>query len=200
MRSRSFWLAVLLMPLALAACSIRYTNPLQALKASTASPTFSGKQSTPSASTPASSVQDAVPVSGAAPAPICQAASTCAAADAEQIPLSCVKKVPYTNVLVPPGTAFEVLDKSGDFSCIDSGMLLNGKEVITCHGTELFAFQLQLTNPACAGSPLAVGTGQCDDGYGYDAALKCCAPVGDGPAGSTTVTINLGACPLPNNP
>ncbi len=131
-------------------------------------------------------------------APICQASQTCAGLDAEQIPLSCVKKVPYTNVLIPQGTTFQVQDPSGDFLCLDTGVVVNGKEVITCHGKELYSFQLQLTNPGCTGATLATGTGQCDDGFGYDASQKCCTPINAASAGSTIVTVNLGACPLPN--
>ncbi len=133
-------------------------------------------------------------------APLCAAAASCAALDGAQIPLGCVKKVPYTNVLVPQGTTFEVLDQTGDFSCIDSGVIVGDKDVITCHGKELYSFQLRLSNPSCADNTLAVGTGQCEDGYGYDATAKCCAPVTPGSAGSTTVTINLGGCPLPTSP
>ncbi len=133
-------------------------------------------------------------------APLCAATASCAALGAEQIPVGCVKKVPYTNVLVPTGTTFEVLDQSGNFSCVDSGVQVNGQEVLTCHGTPLFAFQLKLTNAACAGTLLDTSTGQCQDGYGYDATAKCCAPVSDSSAGTATVTINLGGCPLPSNP
>ena len=128
-------------------------------------------------------------------AAICRASETCAALNAEQIPLSCVKKVPYTNVLVPVGTTFEVLDQSGDFMCLDTGVLVNGKEVLTCHGAQLYSFQLRLTNAACSGASLTAGTGQCDDGYGYDSAQKCCAAMGSASAGATVVTVNLGACP-----
>ncbi len=135
---------------------------------------------------------------GAVEAPLCQASETCAALDAEQIPLSCVKKVPYTNVLVPVGTTFEVLDQSGDFMCLDTGVVVNGKEVLSCHGTELYSFQLRLTNTACTGTSLATGTGQCEDGYGYDAEQKCCTPLSGASTGSTIVSVNLGACPLPN--
>jgi hypothetical protein len=136
---------------------------------------------------------------GNAQAPICQAAATCQALNAEQTPLECVKKVPYTNVLVPPGTQFEVVDKSGSYVCNDSGVAVNGKEVLTCRGTELHSFQLKLTNPSCTGAPLATGTGQCQQGYGYDAAQNCCAPVTGGSGGFAMVTVNLAGCPLPNS-
>ena len=138
------------------------------------------------------------PSQGGVRAPICQASETCAALDAEQIPLSCVKKVPYTNVLVPVGTSSEVLDKDGDFLCLDTGVVVNGKEVLTCHGKELYSFQLRLTNAACRGASLSTTNGRCDDGYGYDLGQKCCAPLSNASAGSTVVTVSLGACPVPN--
>jgi hypothetical protein len=136
--------------------------------------------------------------SGGGTAPICQGATSCQAPTADQAQISCVKKVPYTNVSVPPGTIFEVLDKSGNFTCVDSSTVVNGKEVITCHGTELYTFDLKLTSTTCGGASLTTGGGQCQQGYGYDAAQQCCAPTTGGSNNSTTVTVALGACPLPS--
>ncbi len=155
----------------------------------------------PAPTVAAPAVQPAT-ASGAVQAPICQASATCEALNAEQIQLECVKKVPYTNVLVPPGTKFEVLDKTGAFTCDDTGVVVNGKEVLTCRGKVLFSFQLKLTNAACDGAALTTGTGQCQEGYGFDSAQNCCAPVSAGSGGSTTVTVNLSACPtpMPGNP
>jgi hypothetical protein len=135
-------------------------------------------------------------------APVCQnTTSSCAAPDVQDTVASetyCVKKIPYTNILVDPGTTFEVLDTSGDFSCADSGQEVDGKTVLTCTGKELYAFDLKLTNPACGGSNLVTGTGQCQEGFGYDATQVCCAPItGDATAGAVTITVNLGGCPLP---
>lgn len=186
------FLLVLLIPTA--ACAAQVPTRIS----SSGVPTFGGLLTAAPALSPKSQAGNAtVGLIRSSPVPICQASSACAAADAEQIPLDCVKKVPYTNVLVSPGTSFEVLDKSGAFTCIDSGVLLNGKDVITCHGTQLYSFQLRLTNPSCPIATLPTDTGQCDQGYGYDSARMCCAPVNDGPAGSTTVLVNLGACPVP---
>ncbi len=179
-----------------AACAAQFPK----LDSTSSIPTFGGVESTVPVTGARSEAPGATLVAVGAPAPICQASATCAAADAEQIPLDCVKKVPYTNVLVSPGTTFEVLDQSGDFVCVDGGVLPNGKDVITCHGKELYSFQLRLTNPSCPVATLPTNTGQCDDGYGYDPIRMCCASVIDGPAGSTTVMVNLGACPLPSNP
>ncbi len=189
MNARLFSLAAVSL-LVLAACSSYVTIP-------TPRPRLADASSNAGATTQKPAVEALVPVAGYQ-APICAASATCAALDAVQIPLSCVKKVPYTNVLVPVGSTFEVLDESGSFVCLDTGVVVNGKEVITCHGTQLYSFQLRLSNPACAGTDLQTGTGQCDVGYGYHVTQKCCAPVSVGSEGSTVVTVNLGACPGPN--
>ena len=75
--------------------------------------------------------------------------------------------------------------------------VVDGKTVITCFGKELYRFDLKLTNTACGGASLQTGTGQCQEGYGFDAAQQCCAPVGGDSAGSVVVSVELGACPLP---
>lgn len=153
---------------------------------------------------PATAVPAAAPVGEAAQpvaavqmAPICQSGSACQVPTAEQHEIDCVNKIPYTNVLVEPGTAFEVLDKSGDFTCKDSGLVVDGKTVISCYGKELYKFDLKLTNTACSGGALQSGTGQCQEGYGFDAAQNCCAPVGGDSADSVVVSVELGGCPLP---
>ncbi len=150
-----------------------------------------------SAAQPPAAAPSVPQTGGAAAAPLCQAATSCQAPTAEQAQIDCVKKIPYTNVSVPVGTTFEVLDKSGDFTCIDTGTVVNGKEVLTCHGKELYSFDLKLTSAACGGAALVTGGGQCQEGYGYDAAQQCCAPLTGGSSGSTTITVVLGACPLP---
>lgn len=163
-------------------------------------PTFAGGPTTVPLTTSGSSNQPTATGAAVAPqVPICQAADTCQALDAVQMPLDCVKKVPYTNVLVPLGTKFEVQDQSGAFICDDTGTVVNGKEVVTCHGKELFSFQLKLTNAACNGANLQTDTGQCQQGYGYDAAKNCCSPASGGADGFAMVTVNLGGCPLPNS-
>jgi hypothetical protein len=137
-------------------------------------------------------------------APLCQpSAATCTAPDIQDTQADntyCQKKIPYQNILVPDGTTWEVLDKSGDYTCEDQNTFVEGKRVIACTGKELFSFQLKLSNPACGGTSLVTGTGQCQDGYGYDSAQQCCAPVGAGEAGAVTITVNMGACPLPQSP
>jgi hypothetical protein len=148
------------------------------------------------AAQPTSSSADQ-PAPDAGLAPLCQTANACEAPSSQQIQIGCVDKVPYTNVLVSPGTQYEVSDNSGTFSCVDSGSVVDGKTVLTCHGKELYTFDLKLSGSACGDGNLATGTGQCQEGYGYDSAQQCCAPIAADTSGSTTVQVNLGGCPLP---
>jgi len=152
---------------------------------------------TPTAAPPAGAVGQ--PVAAVELAPICQGAGgACQVPTAEQFQIGCVQKMPYTNVLVDQGTAFEVLDKSGDFTCNDSGSIVDGKQVLSCFGRELYDFDLKLTNTSCGGAALQAGTGQCQQGYGFDATQQCCAPLGADSSGSVVVRVELGACPLPH--
>jgi hypothetical protein len=182
----------LMMMVLAAACSA----PVAANNAPQSAPTSAPAPAQPQNNAP--SVQPTV--GGAALAPMCQTTTTssCAALDAEQIQLECVKKVPYTNVLLPAGTTYEVMDQSGSYACDDTGVVSKGRKVITCRGPEEMSFELKLTNASCGGTALTTGTGQCQDGYGFDAAQNCCAPVTGDAAGSTTVRVNLAGCPEPN--
>jgi hypothetical protein len=146
----------------------------------------------------------AAPEQPAAPAqtfaPACQSATSCAAPevkDTEADSTYCVEKIPYQNIFVAPGTTFETLDPSGELKCQDSGTVVDGKNVVTCTAKELWTYELKFTNSACAASALATGTGQCQEGLGYDAAQNCCAPLTAGDAGSVTIKVNMGACALP---
>ncbi|MCJ7431947.1 MAG: hypothetical protein MUO77_00515 [Anaerolineales bacterium] len=141
--------------------------------------------------------QHAPPVQAFAPA--CQASTACAAPAVEKVDIDvkdtyCVKKIPYQNILVPPGTTFEVLDPSGDFKCMDSGTVVGDKTVLTCTGAQLWTYELKLTNSACSTGTLTTGTGQCQEGLGYNAAQNCCAPFSGSNSGSVTIKVNLGAC------
>ncbi|MBK9209641.1 MAG: hypothetical protein IPL71_15600 [Anaerolineales bacterium] len=167
-------------------------------------------QAAPPVDVPTQSAPEAAPVDAVAPttapaqtfAPACQAAASCAApavTDTVASDTFCVEKVPYQNISVEPGTTFESLDTSGELKCQDSGTVVDGKSVITCSGKELWTYELKFTNSACAAGALTTGTGQCQDGLGYDAAQNCCAPLTGGDAGSTIIKVNIGACPLPHN-
>src|SRR5512143_2320184 len=87
---------------------------------------------TPAAQQPAPSNQQQV--AAVQQAPQCQNANACKAPTAQLVQMGCVNKIPYTNVLVDPGTKYEVQDKSGDFHCSDSGQVVDGKTVISCYG------------------------------------------------------------------
>jgi len=130
-------------------------------------------------------------------APACQAAASCAApavTDTVAAERYCVEKVPYENILIDDGVTFEVLDPT-NLTCVDNGTIVDGKHVVECHGTAAWATQVKFTNTACGGSAnLATGTGQCQEGSGYDAAQNCCAPLNAGGAGSVIITVNMGQC------
>lgn len=170
------------------------------------------KISPESTKTSPSTVQVKVPTQQLSPskpptrafAPFCQnSGSSCAAPDVRNVDALdtyCVKKIPYINILVDPGTTFEVLDRSGNYACADSGQKVDGKTVLTCTGKELFSFNLKLTNPKCSDGDLVTGTGQCQDGFGFDATRACCAAIAGSGAGSVTIEVNMGACPLPQQP
>lgn len=134
-------------------------------------------------------------------APACQAATSCAApavTDTVAAETYCVEKIPYQNISVEPGTTFESLDTKGELKCQDSGTVVDGKNIITCTAKELWTYELKFTNSACAAGALTTDTGQCQAGLGYDAAQNCCAPLTGGDAGSVTIKVNMGACPLPH--
>jgi hypothetical protein len=133
-------------------------------------------------------------------APACQAVDSCAAPalkDSEPSDTYCVQKIPYQNFSVEPGTTFESLDPKGELKCQDSGTVVDGKNIITCTSKELWTYELKFTNASCSAAALTTGTGQCQEGLGYDAAQNCCAPLTGGDGGSVTIKVNMGACPLP---
>src|SRR5512138_3151242 len=103
MRSQACMLgaAVALGALLTASCQV----PLETLVPRFALPT----QAASATLEPAGEITNTTPITVSAQVPICRATASCAALNAEQIMLDCVKKVPYTNVLVPKGTTFEVV-------------------------------------------------------------------------------------------
>lgn len=131
-------------------------------------------------------------------APACQAATTCTAPDVKDTVASdraCVKKVPYEYIFIDDGVTFEVLEPD-KLTCVDNGTRSSdGKRAIECHGTPSWASQVKFTNTACGGASLTTGTGQCQEGLGYNAAQNCCAPLSTGDTGSVTITVNMGECP-----
>lgn len=150
---------------------------------------------------PPAQPQQPAPAEPAGPqyAPACQnAAGGCAAPEVEMLDNKyCVKKVPYAIMAVPAGTTYEPLD--ADLECTDQ-MHSDGKLRITCHsGEELWSYDLKLCNGACAAPQLDMNSGQCQEGFGYDAANGCCAqPAAGGEAGCMVYQVDIGACPEPN--
>ena len=138
------------------------------------------------------------PTNGAVFAPTCQnISSSCTVpnvGDTVASETTCLQKVPYQLIFVPEGTTFEVLDPT-NLTCVDNGGVVDGKHVIECHGTELWTTQLRLTNVTCGSNTLATGTGQCQEGYGYDATQNCCAPVTSSAGNSVMINVNMGGCP-----
>ncbi len=138
------------------------------------------------------------PTTGPAFAPTCQnVSSSCTVPDVKDTvaaETTCVQKIPYQSIFVPEGTTFEVLDPT-NLTCIDNGGIVNGKHVIECHGKELWTTELKLTNVACGSNTLVTGTGQCQDGYGFDSTQNCCAPVTSDAGNSITIKVNMGGCP-----
>jgi hypothetical protein len=159
-----------------------------------AAPTQAPVQSAPTQA-PAEPVAPAAAVQTFAPA--CQAAASCTApavTDTIAADRYCVDKVPYQNILVDEGVTFQVLEPD-KLTCNDNGTIVDGKHVVECYGTENWASQVKFMNTACGNAGLQVGTGQCQEGQGYDAAQNCCAPFPAADAGSVTITVNMGECP-----
>jgi hypothetical protein len=133
-------------------------------------------------------------------APSCVAGPTgCEAPTVEMVDNKyCVEKVPYAIMAVPAGTTYESQDP--DMECVDQ-LINDGSMRITCHsvtGKELWSYDMKVCNGACTAPALQMGTGQCAEGYGYDAANMCCsAPAPASGDGCTIYTVDLGACPEP---
>ena len=141
----------------------------------------------------------AVPVEPAQPqyAPLCQAAATGCEAPAVRLLDNqyCIDKVPYAILSVPAGTTYESQDP--DMECVDQ-LHNDGDLRVTCHsisGKDLWSYDLKLCNGACSAPALEIGTGQCQEGYGYDAANQCCAAsVPSRDDGCSIYKVDLGVC------
>ena len=131
-------------------------------------------------------------------APFCETAATgCEAPSVEMLDNSyCIEKVPYAIMSVPAGTTYESLDP--DLNCVDQ-LHSDGNLRITCHSVtskQLWSYDIKVCNSACAAPALQMGTDQCPEGYGYDAANTCCAaPSPSSGDGCITYQVDIGACP-----
>jgi hypothetical protein len=141
----------------------------------------------------------AVPVEPTQPqyAPLCQAAATGCEAPAVTLLDNqyCIDKVPYAIMSVSAGTTYESQDP--DMECVDQ-LHNDGDLRITCHslsGKDLWSYDLKLCDGACSAPVLEMATGQCQEGYGYDAANQCCvAPAPSSGDGCTIYKVDLGVC------
>ena len=103
----------------------------------------------------------------------------------------CVQKLPYTLLEIPPGATFESMDTG--MTCKDEG-LHGGVHQVSCTGQQLYSFELKVCDTTCSVPPLATGTGQCPDGYGYSAGAGCCWPTSALEAGCVIYKVDIGAC------
>lgn len=108
----------------------------------------------------------------------------------------CVNKVPYAIMSVAAGTTYQSQDP--DMECVDQ-MNSDGTLRVTCHsisGKQLWSYDMKVCNGSCTAPALQMGTGQCPEGYGFDAANQCCsAPSPSSSDGCSIYKVDLGACP-----
>lgn len=81
-------------------------------------------------------------------------------ADTNPVDTYCVEKIPYQNILLEPGVNFEITDSSGELKCADSGTDVDGKNVITCTGKELWTSDLKIVSSSGSGT-MKVNMGAC---------------------------------------
>lgn len=85
----------------------------------------------------------------------------------------CVNGIPYTTYLVAKGTTYE--PSSTEFECTPAGEK-DGKDLVTCSGKPLFAFDLKVCMPPPVLPALNTDSGQCpSDAAGFDETNQCCA-------------------------
>jgi hypothetical protein len=128
-------------------------------------------------------------------APFCQAAP--AACEPPTIEMRdnkyCVKKQVYAIMAAPAGTTYEPIDPG--LTCSHQ-MTADGTMRIQCQADKpLWTYQLKVCNSACSAPALAMDTGQCPAGYGFDATNQCCAsPAAGGGDGCTIYKVEVGNC------
>jgi len=132
-------------------------------------------------------------------APFCEATAPagCEAPAVEMLDNKyCIEKVPYAIMAVQAGTTYQSLDP--DLDCVDQ-LHNDGSLRVTCHSVtskQQWSYDIKVCNSACSVPALQMETGQCPEGYGYDAASMCCAaPSPASSDGCTTYTVDLGGCP-----
>ena len=127
-------------------------------------------------------------------APLCSVdplASACKPPTVSTLSKSCIKKIPYSLVALPPGSTFEIVEPG--MTCKDEG-LRGGQQQISCTGQQLFSYELKVCDSSCYAAHLEADTTQCQDGYGYSSAAGCCWPTSALEAGCVLYKVDIGAC------
>ena len=137
----------------------------------------------------------ASPTASVQSAPLCTVdplASACTPPLVEERDRFCVKKVPYALMALPVGTTFQPADAG--LTCSNEGVH-DGMQMVSCTGKRLTSYDLKVCNSTCSAAvPLATGTGQCPQGYGYNAAAGCCWPMPAPDAGCSLFKVDIGTC------
>lgn len=137
----------------------------------------------------------ASPTASVQAAPLCNAdplAEACMPPFIEERDKFCVEKVPYVLIALPVSSTFQPAESG--LTCTDEGVR-DGVQMVSCTGARLNSYNLRVCNPACsAAAPLATGTGQCPDGYGYNSGGNCCWPMPAPDAGCFLFKVDVGTC------
>lgn len=106
---------------------------------------------------------------------------------------TCVRKVPYTLIAIPPDVTYQVI--SPNFFCADGG-IRGGSRLLSCSGPQSFTFLVKVCRPGCvAAAPLQSGPkGYCTSGYNYDPANNCCQSAATDPNGCITLKFDTRSC------
>jgi hypothetical protein len=117
----------------------------------------------PAQQEPAAPVATAAPVESA-PTEAPASGGTFVFPDTVAAETYCVTKIPYQNLFLDQGVTFEPQDPKGELKCTDSGTEVDGKNVITCTGKELWTYDLKLTDANNASTVIKVNIGACPAG------------------------------------
>lgn len=99
----------------------------------------------------------AAPVATDAPT---QAPTTLVFPDTVAAETYCANKIPYQNIFLEDGATFEPVDANSELKCNDSGTDVDGKNVITCTGKELWTYDLKITTAEGSGI-MKINIGAC---------------------------------------
>lgn len=104
---------------------------------------------------------------------------------------SCIKKVPYILLGIPPGSTFETLDPG--LTCKDE-KVRGGVQQYSCSGQQLYSYRVKVCNPGCAAA-LTADELKCPPGDGFSESGACCWPLPSQDDGCVTHKVDVGGCP-----